>query len=118
MPFPSHLLTDKCLISRFTGREDNAFATATYGPWVVTRCAFQDSNQKVRDADGNERVSAFVIVTKERINLEDRVILPTANGSTPTIPTTDDEVEAAVTPIALRNDRNRRSGFRLYQTFF
>lgn len=119
MPFPGHLLTDWCLISRFEGRGTGAFREAEYGPWKRVRCAFQESFQKVRDPDGNERVSASNLATRDRIGLEDRVILPTANGVIPAIPTTDQEAaDRSAKPIAHRNDRSRISGFRLYQTFF
>lgn len=118
MPFPSHLLTDVVLVSRYQGRSSDAFSTPIFGPWERVRCAFQESFQKVRDTDGNERVSASNIATRGRIALEDRVILPPSNGVEPTAPSSSDDEEKAVTPIAIRNDRSRRAGFRFHQSFF
>ena len=117
MPFPSHLLTDVVLVSRYQGRTTDAFPEPIHGPWERVRCAFQESFQKVRDSDGNERISASNIATRARIGLEDRVILPPQNGVEPTMPAGNDD-ERAVTPLAFRNDRSRISGFRMHQTFF
>ena len=114
MPFPSHLLTDVCVVSRFKGRATDAFSTPQYGPKENVRCAYQESFQRVRDTDGNERVAAHVLATSCRINEDDRVWLPTANGLVAVA--VDDE--DAKSPIAIRNDRSRRGGFRMYQTFF
>jgi hypothetical protein len=118
MPFPTHLLTDVCLISRLIGRESDAFATPIYGPWTPTKCAHQQAFQKVRDSDGNERVSSSNLVTRERIELEDRVVLPVENGVAPPIPAGTPDEQAAVSPITFRNDRHRRAGYRLHQSFF
>lgn len=114
MPFPSHLLTDTVIVSRYLGRGGDAFATAQYGPQEKVRCAFQEAMTMVRDTDGNERSSASNLVTRARIGLEDRCWIPTENGVVPDA--TDDN--KAVVPIALRNDRSRRAGFRMFTSFF
>jgi hypothetical protein len=114
MPFPAHLLTDVCVISRYLGISNDAFATPLYGPKTEENCAFQESFQKIRDSDGNERVSAHSIATETRVALQDRVWLPISIGKKPD--SSDDN--NAKTPISIRNDRSRSSGFRFYQTFF
>lgn len=112
--FPSHLMTDVCIISRHLGVGTDAFATPTFGPKVEVRCAHQQGATKVRDSDGNERVSSDSLITKDRIRIDDRVWLPTENGAVPDAADDND----AVSPVSFRNDRSRRSGWRMNQTFF
>ena len=117
MPF-YHLLTDVVLVSSRTGTGVDVYGTPTFGEWRRVSAAVQESFQKIRDSEGNERVTSHSIATSERLSVGDRVILPTENGVPPSFPPSDDDVKRARTPVAIRNDRSRRSGFRFYQTFF
>lgn len=111
-----HLLTDRCVISRRTGTTDDAFATPTFGPKETIRCAYQESDQKVRDIKGNERIAAHTIMTKHKVSDGDRVWLP-VNVDAGAVPNSDNDGDALI-PISQRNDRSRRGGFRAYVTFF
>lgn len=121
MPGFQHLLTDICIVSRCIGRGTDAYAEIQYGPKERVKCAFEEAQRMVRDTDGNERVSAFVIATAVKIGLRDRVWLPLDEDGFPlepgTVPDSSDENKAKV-PIGHRNDASRRRGFRLYQTFY
>jgi len=105
-----HLLTDVCTVSAYLGPlAGDPYQSPTYGPKVATRCAWAQSAQKVRDSDGNERVSADQLASGVKIGLKDKVWLPGEDVA-------NDDV--AHTPIAIRNDASRSTGTRLYQTFF
>jgi len=117
MPFPTHLLTDTCLVSRLVSRSTDAFRTPVYGAWERVRCAHQNAQTKVRDADGNEVIASSVLVTQAAIGREDRVIIPNDDGSAPTAPTITAD-ERALIPLAVRSDRHRRAGYSMSNTFF
>ena len=110
-----HRLTDKLVISKKLDGTDD-FGGPLFGPKETHPAAIDDSSQKVRDVDGNERVSAMQVATSFRIGLEDKVwLLPEGEGAVQDDEEEDDEARLA---IAIRNGRSRVRGFRFYQTFY
>lgn len=116
MPGFSHLLTDKIVVSRYTGRAQDAFGTEQYGSQETIRAAVSDAFVKVRGTDGTERISSTQIVVENRIGLEDRVWIVERAGD----PSLGDDVNddsAGRKPISIRYDRSRKAGTFLHQVF-
>lgn len=116
MPGFSHLLTDKIVVSRYTGRAQDAFGTEQYGSQETIRAAVSDGFLKVRDSNGNERVSSTQIIVENRIALEDRIWIVERGGDA----SLGDDVtsdDASRKPISIRYDRSRKSGTFLHQVF-
>lgn len=111
-----HLLTDTIVVSRFQGRSSDAFRTPVYGPQERVRAAVSEAFVKIRDSDGNERVSSTQIVTEGRIALEDRIWVASRGGDSGLGDDLTDDSQARI-PISIRNDRSRASGKFLFQTF-
>jgi hypothetical protein len=101
-------LVDRCVVSRYVGRDGHG--DKVFAPSETVACRYEQATAKVRDADGDERVSADQLATAEPIGLNDRVWLP---GKDP------DVARQAKTPISVKNARSKDGArLTLNMTFF
>lgn len=103
----THLLNQKCHVAEPTMTGD-IYGRPTYGTPVEIRCAVLDVFAKVRDIDGNERISSQQIVSDYPIKLTTKIWLPGED--------TSDQSRAHL-PISTKSDIARDTAQGFYHTF-